>query len=140
MRKIRKVAILGQGLIGSSITRAIFQRDLPFEVVITDASAKVCERLLEIGLGRAKVVFSNREAVEGADLVIGCVPVASYSKMVEEIAPHLKAGAILSDVGSVKAAIVKDSTASRILDGLHLKEESAELRGFDKAQTFYRLR
>ncbi len=109
MRKIKKIAILGQGLIGSSITRAIFQRNLPLDVVITDASRKVCDRLLELGLGRAKVVFSNREAVEDADLVVGCVPVASFAGLVEQIAPHLKPGAILSDVGSVKSAIIEES-------------------------------
>lgn len=109
MRKIRKVAILGQGLIGSSITRAIFQRNLPLEVVITDASKKVCERLLELGLGRAKVVFSNEEAVKDADLVIGCVPVASFSGLVKDISPFLKSGAILSDVGSVKKAVIDES-------------------------------
>ncbi|MEM9277548.1 MAG: prephenate dehydrogenase/arogenate dehydrogenase family protein [Pseudomonadota bacterium] len=108
-RRIKKVAILGQGLIGSSITRAIYHRNLPLEVVITDASRKVCERLLELGLGRAKVVFSNAEAVKDADLVIVCVPVASFASIVAEIAPHLKSGAILSDVGSVKAAIVEQS-------------------------------
>ena len=107
--RIRKVAILGQGLIGSSITRAIYQRDLPLDVTITDASKKVCERLLELGLGRAKVVFTNREAVEDADLVIGCVPVASFASLVEDIAPHLKPGCILSDVGSVKAKIIEQS-------------------------------
>lgn len=109
-RRIKNVAIIGQGLIGSSITRAIFHHDLPLDVVVTDASKSVCERLLELGLGRAKVVFSNREAVEDADLIIGCVPVASYSKLVEDIAPFLKPGAILSDVGSVKAAIIREST------------------------------
>ena len=108
-RRVKKVAILGQGLIGSSITRAIYQRNLPLDVVVTDASRKVCDRLLELGLGRAKVVFSNKDAVEGADLVIGCIPVASYSKLVEEIAPYLKPGAILSDVGSVKAAVIDAS-------------------------------
>ena len=41
IKRIRKVAIIGQGLIGSSITRAIFQRDLPLEVTVTDASSKV---------------------------------------------------------------------------------------------------
>lgn len=107
--RIRKVAILGQGLIGSSITRAIFQRDLPLEVTVTDASSKVCDRLLELGLGRAKVVYSNVEAVAGADLVIGCVPVAAFAGLVEEISPHLKPGAILSDVGSVKSAIIEQS-------------------------------
>jgi cyclohexadieny/prephenate dehydrogenase len=116
--RIRKVAIIGQGLIGSSITRAIFQRDLPLDVTITDGSRKVCERLLELGLGRAKVVFTNKEAVEDADLVIGCVPVASYATLVKEIAPYLKAGAILSDVGSVKSAIIEQSL-EHIPDHVH---------------------
>ena len=108
-RRIRKIAIIGQGLIGSSITRAIYHHNLPFEVTVTDASKKVCERLLELGLGRAKVVFSNEEAVEDADLVIGCVPVASFASLTEDIAPHLKPGSILSDVGSVKEAVIEKS-------------------------------
>lgn len=108
MKKVfGKIAILGQGLIGSSITRAIYLRNVPSEVVITDNSPQVRERLLELGLGHAKVVDSNIEAVEGADLVIGCVPVASYSTLVKEIIPHMKTGAVLSDVGSVKASVVE---------------------------------
>lgn len=110
MKKIfNRIAILGQGLIGSSITRAIFLRNIHSEVVVTDASADVRKRLLELGLGHAKVVSTNIEAVDGADLVIGCVPVATYSSLVREITPHMKEGAILSDVGSVKANVVKES-------------------------------
>ena len=66
-RVIKKLAILGQGLIGSSITRAVFERKLAREIVITDNSEKVRKRLLELGLGAAKVVDSNVEAVSGAD-------------------------------------------------------------------------
>ena len=116
--RLRKIAIIGQGLIGSSITRAIFHHDLPLEVRVTDASRKVCERLLELGLGRAKVVFTNREAVEDADLVIGCVPVASYPELVQDIAPHLKPGAILSDVGSVKGSVIQQSRP-HVPEGVH---------------------
>ena len=105
----RRIAIIGQGLIGSSITRAIYSRDIASEVVISDKSSAVRKRLLEIGLGHAKVVHSSVEAVDGADLVIGCVPVASYSDLVAEIAPHLKQSAVLSDVGSVKANVVERS-------------------------------
>ena len=107
--KLKKIAILGQGLIGSSITRAIYLRNIQSDLVITDTSATVRERLLELGLGHAKVVPTNVEAVEGADLVIGCVPVAAFGALVQEIAPHMKAGSILSDVGSVKANVVKES-------------------------------
>lgn len=106
-----KIAILGQGLIGSSITRAIYSRNVPSQVVVTDASPQVRQRLLELGLGHAKVVHTNAEAVEDADLVIGCVPVAAYGALVEEIVPHMKSGAILSDVGSVKAGVVEQSIA-----------------------------
>lgn len=110
MKKIfNRIAILGQGLIGSSITRAIFLRNIHSEVVVTDASSDVRKRLLELGLGQARVVHSNIEAVEDADLVIGCVPVAAYSELVREITPHMKPGAVLSDVGSVKANVVKES-------------------------------
>lgn len=113
----RKIAIIGQGLIGSSITRAIYSRNIPSQVVITDQSQAVRERLLQLGLGHAKVVHSSVEAVEDADLVIGCVPVASYSTLVKQIAPCMKQGAVLSDVGSVKASVVKESLP-HIPDGI----------------------
>ena len=54
------------------------------------------------------MVESNAAAVAGADLVIACVPVGACGEVAKEIAPHLKPGAIVSDVGSVKAAIVRD--------------------------------
>src|SRR5204862_539060 len=53
-------------------------------------------------------VESNAAAVMGADLVILCVPVGACGEIAKEIAAHLKPGAIISDVGSVKAAIVRD--------------------------------
>jgi len=106
---VGRLAIIGQGLIGSSITRAVFERRLASQVTVTDASEKVRKRLLELGLGHAKVVSSSAEAVKDADLVIGCVPVAAYGALAQEIAPHLKTGAILSDVGSVKESVVAET-------------------------------
>lgn len=107
--RIRKIAIIGQGLIGSSITRAVYRRDLPLELTITDASEKVRQRLLELGLGRAKVAHSNSEAVKDADLIIACVPVGRIAALAQEIAPTLKPGAIFSDVGSVKISVLEDA-------------------------------
>jgi cyclohexadieny/prephenate dehydrogenase len=106
---VEKLAIIGQGLIGSSITRAVFERKLAKHVTITDASPSVRKRLLELGLGSAKVVDTNEEAVADADLVIACVPVGIYALLAEQIGPHLKNGAILSDVGSVKQSIIADT-------------------------------
>ena len=54
------------------------------------------------------MVETNVEAVEGADLVIVCVPVGVCGAVAKEIGPHLKAGATMSDVGSVKGSIVRD--------------------------------
>ncbi|MCB1512282.1 MAG: prephenate dehydrogenase/arogenate dehydrogenase family protein, partial [Hyphomicrobiaceae bacterium] len=116
---IGKLAILGQGLIGSSITRAVYERRLVPNVTVTDVSEKVRKRVLELGLGHAKVVDTSREAVQDADMVIACVPVGQIAKVIEEIAPYLKKGAIVSDVGSVKASVVED-IRPHLPEGVHL--------------------
>ena len=67
--KIAKLAIIGQGLIGSSITRAVYERRLVTTVTVTDVSDKVRKRVRELGLGHARVVDTAREAVRDADLV-----------------------------------------------------------------------
>lgn len=114
-----KIAIIGQGLIGSSLTRAIYEKKLSNNISITDSSNKVRKRLLELGLGAAKVVNTNGEAVKDADLVIACVPVGLFSDLTKEIAPFLKSGAILSDVGSVKKSILEDVTP-HLPEDIHL--------------------
>ncbi|HRF08922.1 MAG TPA: prephenate dehydrogenase/arogenate dehydrogenase family protein [Xanthobacteraceae bacterium] len=105
---VNRLAIIGQGLIGSSITRAVSLHRIAREVVVTDASPKVRKTVAELGLGLAKVVDSSAEAVRDADLVVACVPVGQYGALAEDIGAHLKAGAVVSDVGSVKGAVVRD--------------------------------
>ncbi len=105
---VNRLAIIGQGLIGSSITRAVSLHGIARELVVTDASPKVRRTVAELGLGIAKVVDSGAEAVRDADLVVACVPVGQYGTLAKEIAPHLKAGAVVTDVGSVKGAVVRD--------------------------------
>jgi cyclohexadieny/prephenate dehydrogenase len=105
-RPIGHLAVIGQGLIGSSITRAVYERKLAREVTITDFDPKVRKRLLELGLGQAKVVETNAEAVRNADLVIICVPVGVFPSVAKSVLPFMKPGAILSDVGSVKSDLV----------------------------------
>ncbi len=103
-----RLAIIGQGLIGSSITRAVHLRKAAREVVVTDASPKVRQRVVELGIGAARVAASAAEAADNADLVILCVPVSQMGAAANEIADAMKPGAILSDVGSVKAAVIAD--------------------------------
>jgi cyclohexadieny/prephenate dehydrogenase len=101
------LAIIGPGLIGSSIMRAACAQDAVRTIVATSRSPETRKRVLELGIAD-RVVETNEQAVEGADLVIVCVPVGVCGAVAKEIAPYLKAGAIVSDVGSVKGAIVRD--------------------------------
>jgi cyclohexadieny/prephenate dehydrogenase len=101
------IAIVGLGLIGSSIARAARARGAVRSIVATARSQETRKRVVELGIAD-KVVETNEEAVEGADLVIVCVPVGVCGAVAKEIGPHLKAGATISDVGSVKGSIVRD--------------------------------
>jgi cyclohexadieny/prephenate dehydrogenase len=101
------LAIIGTGLIGSSIARAARAKGAVREIVATARSPKTRKRVAELGIA-SKVVETNAQAVEGADLVIVCIPVGACGAVAKEIGPHLKAGAIVSDVGSVKGSIVRD--------------------------------
>lgn len=105
-----RIALIGLGLIGSSIARAVKELDLAQELVVSDADAGVRKRAAELGLGH-RVAATAAEAAKDADLVIACVPVGACGAVAAEIAPHLKAGAIVSDVGSVKSAVLRDMQA-----------------------------
>jgi len=100
------VAIIGIGLMGSSVARALRQHKLARRIVTADASAAHRATALKLGVADAAYA-SNRRAVQGADLVILAIPVGLYDKVGQEIAPHLDEGCIVSDLGSVKAAVVK---------------------------------
>jgi cyclohexadieny/prephenate dehydrogenase len=102
-----KLAIIGPGLIGSSIMRAARQKGAVRSIAATARSPETRNRVAELGIADA-VVETNAKAVEGADLVIVCVPVGACGAVAEEIGPHLAPGATVSDVGSVKASIVRD--------------------------------
>src|SRR5437879_3530187 len=105
--QFEKMALIGFGLIGGSIARAAREQGLAGTIVTTARSAKTRARVKELGIADS-VVETNAEAVCDADLVILCIPVGACGAVAEEIAPHLKPGAIVSDVGSVKGAVVKD--------------------------------
>jgi cyclohexadieny/prephenate dehydrogenase len=102
-----RLALIGVGLIGSSIARAARAQGAVREIVATARTAATRRRVAELGLAD-QVVESNGAAATGADLVIVCAPVGVCGEIAKEIAPQLKRGAIVSDVGSVKTAIVRD--------------------------------
>jgi len=105
--RFRRLALIGVGLIGSSIARAARAQKLVGSIVATARSAKTRRRVMELGIAD-QVVDTNAAAVEGADLVIVCIPVGQCGAAAREIGPHLPPDAIVSDVGSVKAEVVRD--------------------------------
>jgi cyclohexadieny/prephenate dehydrogenase len=111
------IAIIGLGLIGSSIARAARAQGAVREIVASSRSPQTRKRVVELGLAD-RVVATSAEAVEGADLVIVCVPVGACGAVAKEIGPHLKPGAIVSDVGSVKGSVVRDMGPS-LPDNVH---------------------
>jgi cyclohexadieny/prephenate dehydrogenase len=113
----KRVALIGFGLIGGSIARAARAQGLAGEIVTTARSAKSRARVSELGVVD-RVVETNVDAVRDADLVILCIPVGACGAVAQEIAPHLKPGAIVSDVGSVKGAVVRDM-APHLPAGVH---------------------
>ncbi|HEX5507909.1 MAG TPA: prephenate/arogenate dehydrogenase family protein [Pseudolabrys sp.] len=102
-----RLALIGVGLIGSSIARAARLQNAAGSIVATARSAATRRRVAELGIAD-QVVETNAVAVEGADLVILCIPVGACGAVAKEIAPHLKQDAVVSDVGSVKGSIVRD--------------------------------
>ena len=103
----QKVALIGLGLIGSSLGHAAKRGRLAGHIAGFDADADVRARAAGLGFADA-VTDTAAAAVKDADLVILCAPVGAYKAVAQAIAPHLKPGAILSDVGSVKGAVVRD--------------------------------
>jgi len=102
-----RIAIVGFGLIGSSLGRAIKQHALARTLVAVDGSEAARAEILTLGLAD-EVTGDLTAGVTGADLVILATPVATYAEIGRTIAPALKAGAIVTDVGSVKQAVLRD--------------------------------
>jgi cyclohexadieny/prephenate dehydrogenase len=104
-----RLALIGTGLIGGSIARAARAQNVASEIAATARSEATRKRVVELGFAD-RVVATNAEAVQDADLVIVCIPVGACGAVAAEIGPHLKPGAIVSDVGSVKGSVVRDMT------------------------------
>jgi cyclohexadieny/prephenate dehydrogenase len=112
-----RLALIGVGLIGSSIARAARAQGVVRSITATARSAATRRRVAELGLAD-QVVETNAAAAEGADLVIVCIPVGACGEVAKEIGPHLMPGAIVSDVGSVKGSVVREM-APHLPAGVH---------------------
>ena len=112
-----RVALIGLGLIASSMFWAIKRAGLAGEVTGYARSQETRDTARRIGLCD-RVCDSAREATEGADLVVLCVPVGAMGEVAADLAPALKPGATVSDTGSVKRAVI-DAVAPHIPAGVH---------------------
>jgi cyclohexadieny/prephenate dehydrogenase len=104
---IPRLAVIGMGLIGSSIARAAKLKGVAGTLSVYDRSQTARERVKALNIAD-EVHESAINAVKNADLVILCVPVGVMPNVAADIAASLKSGAILSDVGSVKTTIQRE--------------------------------
>jgi cyclohexadieny/prephenate dehydrogenase len=112
----RRVALIGLGLIASSMAHAMRANDLAGEIVGYARSGETRAVALELFCDR--VTDTAAEAVAGADLVVLCVPVGVMGDLAAEIGPHLMPGATVTDVGSVKQAVIA-AVAPHMPVGVH---------------------
>jgi cyclohexadieny/prephenate dehydrogenase len=101
-----RMAVIGGGLIGSSVIRAAREKGAAAEIVVADANPVHRERLQALGIADA-VYADPAEAVRGADLIVLAVPVMAMGPATAAAAPGMAAGATLTDVGSVKGAVAE---------------------------------
>ncbi|MBY5799205.1 prephenate/arogenate dehydrogenase family protein [Rhizobium leguminosarum] len=100
-----RIALIGIGLIGSSLAYDIRRLGLASEIVVATRSPDTLKRAEELGLGD-RYTTSSQDAVKDADLVIVSVPVGASESVAKEISASLKPGAIVTDVGSTKASVI----------------------------------
>lgn len=113
----QRVALIGLGLIASSMAHAMRRDGLAGEIVGTARSTDTRETVRKLGFCD-RVVDTPEEAVVGADLVVLCTPIGVMGDIAQKIAPHLAPGATVSDVGSVKEAVIA-AVAPHIPEGVH---------------------
>lgn len=113
-----RVCLIGIGLIGSSLARVMRRDGLADHIVACARKAQTLETVTRLGLADS-VTSDLAEAVIGADLVIICTPVGAYDAIGRVIGPALAPGCIVSDVGSVKQAVI-DALLPHLPDNVHL--------------------
>jgi len=101
----KKICIIGCGLIGSSLARAIKKNNLAEKIVSSNRSDALNKKVIEL-----KIVDDSssdtKKMVDGSDLVVIATPLSSYEDVISKIKNSLKNGVILTDVGSVKGNVI----------------------------------
>ncbi|HEX7006099.1 MAG TPA: prephenate/arogenate dehydrogenase family protein [Alphaproteobacteria bacterium] len=114
----RRIAIVGIGLIGSSLARVVKREHLAGEIVGCDSSAEVGLRAIALGLVD-RMAEGPADAAKGADLIVLCTPLSAYVPVVEAMMPALEPDQIVTEVGSCKQ-VVLDRLGPLMPAGVHL--------------------
>ena len=112
-----KIALIGIGLIGSSIALAARKKNLCKHIAIATRKEETLKEAQELNLGDSYFIDAN-QAIKDADLIILCTPVGAFENILKTIAPQIKQGAIISDVGSVKGHVL-ETLSPLIPKGVH---------------------
>jgi len=118
MTPFGRIAFLGIGLIGSSLARVVRRDKLAGHIAVCARTQQTLDKAMELGLADS-ITLAPAEAVRDADLIMLCAPIGACGPLAEAMRPGLKRGAIVSDVGSVKAAIIRD-VAPHLPEGVSL--------------------
>ena len=113
-----RMALIGAGLIGSSLARVARRQGLAGHIAVSARTQATLDKALELGFADS-VSLDAAEAAEDADLVVLCTPLGAYGSIAETLAPALKSGAIVSDVGSCKKIMFTD-VAPHLGEGVHM--------------------
>ena len=116
--RFSRVALIGLGLINSSLARVLREKTPETEIVGCARSQATLDTSVALGFVD-RVTLDPAEAVAGCDLVVLGTPVGTFAPLAAKIGPHLAAGAILTDVGSVKGAVIS-ALAPHVPAGVHL--------------------
>ena len=114
----RKTALLGGGLIGSSLARVLMRKKIVRHVAVFTRRQSTANQIRTLQIAH-QVHQSARKAVEDADLVVFCVPLGAYAQLAQTISPALMPGAVVSDVGSVKTQVLQ-SLGDNLPANVHL--------------------
>ena len=116
--RFEKIALIGIGLIGSSLARVIRRDGLAAHIAVCARSHATLDTARRLGLADSTTT-DPRQVVDGADLVILSTPLGAYAGLARAMAPALRPGCIVSDVGSVKQCVIRD-VAPHLPEGVHL--------------------
>ena len=115
--RFRRIALIGIGLIGSSLARVVRRDELADHIAVCARTHATLDKARALGIADSATT-EPRACVDGADLVVLCTPLGAYGEIARAIAPGLQPGAIVTDVGSAKECVIAD-VGPQLPEGVH---------------------